>query len=95
MTFAWDPIYVVNLVLCVAILVLGYWGYRKREEKMPLYIGVTFGLFTISHLATFLDLKEALESFLITIRASTYLIVIFTLYSRLKQARYLKSTKEA
>jgi lipopolysaccharide export LptBFGC system permease protein LptF len=86
MTFTWDPIYIVNLVLCIVILALGYWSYRRRQDKMPLYIGLAFGFFAISHLATILGLKEVLESSLMTVRASAYLIVIITLYSRLKRA---------
>lgn len=80
MTFALDPIYTINLVLCIAIAVLGYWGYKKKEDKMPLYIGIAFGLFGISHLATLLDLKETLTDVLITIRTLAYLTIAFALY---------------
>jgi len=80
MTFHWDPIYTVNLVLCIIILVLGYLGYKKSGNKMPLYIGIAFGLFGISHLMTLLGLKETLRSILIIIRTLAYLIVVFTLY---------------
>jgi len=80
MTFHWDPIYTVNLVLCIIILVLGYLGYKKSGNKMPLYIGIAFGLFGISHLMTLLGLKGTLRSILIIIRTLAYLIVVFTLY---------------
>ena len=80
MTFHWDPIYTVNLVLCIIILVLGYLGHKRSENKMPLYIGIAFGLFGISHLMTLLGLKETLRSILIIIRTLAYLIVVFTLY---------------
>lgn len=80
MTFHWDPIYTVNLVLCIIILVLGYLGYKKSGNKMPLYIGIAFGLFGISHLMTLLGLRETLRSVLIIIRTLAYLIVVFTLY---------------
>jgi len=80
MTFTWDPIYTLNLVLCIVILVFGYLGYKKKEDKVPLYIGIAFGLFGISHLATLLSLKETLTDFLIIIRTLAYLIVVFALY---------------
>jgi hypothetical protein len=80
MTFTWDPIYTVNLVLCIVILVFGYWGHKKREDRVPLYIGIAFGFFGISHLATLLGLKETLTDVLIVIRALAYLIVVFALY---------------
>jgi len=80
MTFTWDPIYTVNLALCIIILVLGYLGHKRSENKMPLYIGIAFGLFGISHLMTLLGLKEILRSTLIIIRTLAYLIVVSTLY---------------
>ena len=80
MTFTCDPIYVTNLVLCIIILVFGCLGYKKSGDKLPLYIGVAFGLFGVSHLVTLLGLKEALTVFLIVIRTIAYLMVAFALY---------------
>ena len=77
---ALDPIYLTNLVLCVIILVLGCLSYKKSRDKWPLYIGIAFGLFGVSHLVTLLGLKEALTTFLIVIRTLAYLLVAFTLY---------------
>ena len=75
-----DPIYLTNLVLCVIILVLGIVGYKRSGDKSPLYIGIAFGLFGVSHLLTLIGLKEALTTFLIVIRTLAYLLVVFTLY---------------
>ncbi len=80
MTFICDPIYITNLVLCIVILVLGWLGYKKSGDRSPLYIGIAFGLFGISHLATLLGLKEILTTVLIVIRTLAYLLVAFTLY---------------
>jgi hypothetical protein len=80
MGFNLDPIYVVNLVLCIVILLLGYWGYRKRHDAVPLLIGIAFGLFGISHLVTLFGLAEDWASLLIIIRVLAYLTVIFALY---------------
>jgi len=80
-----DPIYLVNLTLCIIILLLGVFGYRKKGAPLPLYIGIAFGLFGVSHLATILGLKDALEAFLIVIRTVAYLLVIFALYTVLKR----------
>jgi len=80
MSFIWDPMYVVNLVLCIIILALGCWGYRKTGDRVPMYVGIAFGLFGVSHLVTLLGLKEALETVLIAIRTLAYLIVVFALY---------------
>ncbi len=80
MTFTWDPIYTVNLVLCVIIFILGCWGYKKQKDMMPLYIGIAFGLFGISHLVTLFDMASSLTNVLIVIRVLAYLIVIFALF---------------
>jgi len=86
MSLVWDPIYAVNLVLCILILILGIWGCKKKKGDMiPLYIGIAFGLFGISHLATLLDLKATLTEVLIVIRTIAYLIVIFALYKYWKR----------
>ncbi|MCZ7382142.1 MAG: hypothetical protein O8C64_11320 [Candidatus Methanoperedens sp.] len=80
MAFIWDPITAVNLVLSVIILVLGYWGYKKSSDNVSLYVGIAFGLFGVSHLATLLGLAQSLVSVLIIIRTFAYLIVIFAVY---------------
>jgi hypothetical protein len=85
MALVLDPIYIVNLTLCIIILLLGIFGYRKRDDPTPLYIGIAFGLFGVSHLATILDLKATLELLLIVIRTAAYLTVIFALYTLLKR----------
>jgi hypothetical protein len=80
MNFVWDPVYVVNLILCVVILALGVVGYRRSRSVVPLYIGIAFALFGVSHLATLLGLKATLEVPLIVVRMVAYLIVVYTLY---------------
>ena len=40
MTVVLDPIYILNLVLCTTILVLGCLGYKRSGDKSPLYIGI-------------------------------------------------------
>ena len=80
MTVVLDPIYILNLVLCITILVLGCLGYKKSGDKSPLYIGIAFGLFGISHLLTILGLKETLEAFLIAIRTIAYCTIILALF---------------
>lgn len=80
MNIVWDPIYIVNLVLCVIILAFGLLGWRRSGKTLPLYIGIAFGLFGLSHLATILGLKDSLEAALIVVRTLAYLLVAFALY---------------
>ena len=83
MVFVWDITYVVNLVLCIIILVLGILGYSKN--KITLYIGIAFGLFGLSHIATIAGLKATLEGLLIGIRTLAYVLVIIALYKLWKK----------
>ena len=75
-----DPIYLINLILCIIIVFFGYLGFKKAKETWPLYIATSFGLFGLSHLLTLLGLREALTGFLIAIRTIAYLLVAYTLY---------------
>ena len=80
MEFTGDPIYIVNLVLCIVIFILGYWGYTKKKDTLPLFIGLAFGLFGISHIVTLFDMASSLREVLIVIRVIAYLLVVFALY---------------
>jgi hypothetical protein len=80
MNFDWDPIYIVNLVLCVVICTLGIIGWKRSGKVFPLYIAVAFALFGVSHLASILGLMESLEAALIGVRTLAYVLVAFGLY---------------
>ena len=80
MTFTPDPIYLTNLILCVVILVLGIVGYKNSGDKVPLFIGIAFGLFGVSHLMMLLGLREILTVLLIVIRTIAYIMVATTLF---------------
>jgi len=80
MALVLDPIYIINLTLCIIILILGVFSYRKKGNTVPLYVGIAFGLFGVSHAATILGFKNDLEAFLITVRTMAYLVVVFALY---------------
>jgi len=75
-----DPITLVNLILCIAIVVFGCVGFKKAKDKWPLYIAISFGLFGLSHLLTLLGFHDTLTAFLIVIRTAAYLLVVYTLY---------------
>lgn len=79
-----DPITVVNFFLCIVILALGIVVHRQKKDIISLYVGVAFGLFGVSHLATLLGLALALTAVLIIVRTLAYLIVAFALYKRWK-----------
>jgi len=80
MSFAWDTITFINLVLCIVILVFGIVGWQRTKNPVPLYIAIAFGLFGLSHLATLFSLKDSLNTILIIIRLLAYLLVAYAVY---------------
>jgi len=80
MTFTLDPIYLTNFILCVVIVVLGGVGYSRSKAKAPLFIGIAFALFAVSHMLTLWGLQATLTTFLIVIRVIAYALVIGAVY---------------
>jgi hypothetical protein len=95
MAFEWDPVVFVNLLLCIAIVILGYVCSARSGEKLPLFIAAAFGLFGISHLTALVGLSPVLVIPLILIRTLAYLLVIFALYRFLKDSLAAKETRQA
>jgi uncharacterized membrane protein (UPF0136 family) len=69
----------INLVLCIVILALGIWAYVKKKWDVPLYIGIAFGLFGVSHTLTLMGLAASLDALVIVIRVIGYLLVVVAL----------------
>ena len=73
---SWDPAVTINFALCITIFVLGIVGYAKKKGAVPLYIGVAFLLFAVSHMLTLLGLAAGLTAALIGIRVTAYALVV-------------------
>ena len=80
MTFALDPIYLTNFILCVTILILGFVAYARSRDKAPLFIGIAYVLFAASHMVTLRGLEATLTTFLIVIRVIGYVLVAVAVY---------------
>jgi len=80
MDFHWETITGVNLILSAAILALGLFGYGLSRKTASLYIGLAFGLFGFSHLATLMGKKDSWKYELVAVRSVGYLLVAFALY---------------
>jgi hypothetical protein len=85
MAFVPEPIVVLNLVLCVGILLLGYLVYRKRDIISALFIGIAFGIFGLSHLNMLFVPSLFPEITFALLRICGYLIVAAALYLLLKE----------
>ncbi len=73
-----NPVVVVNLVLTILIMLLGYWGYRKSGRLTEALVGGAFGLFAISHLLTLFGLVSN-DLVIILLRTTAYLVIVFAL----------------
>ena len=80
MQFHWDTLTFINLILCIVILVFGIISYQRAKNRVILYVGIAFGLFGLTHLATLLGLAVALNIVIIIIRTLAYLLVTYALY---------------
>ena len=80
MQFSWDTMTFINLILCIVILIFGILGYQRSKSQVVLYVGLAFGLFGLSHLATLFGLKESLNTILIIDRTVAYLLVTYALF---------------
>ncbi len=86
MNFVCDPVNIINIILCTAIVILGLMANAKKRNPVPLMIAIAFGLFGIAHILTIMGLHESLEYPLIAIRTAGYLIVIDAMYHSIKRA---------
>ena len=70
----------VNLFLCLVIFVFGLTRYEESKKKLPLFVGIAFGLFGTSHLLNIIGLGQQIPQVLIMIRITAYLLVLYALY---------------
>jgi signal transduction histidine kinase len=96
MAFVFDLITLINLIFCLSVVLLSIWWHRESKSRTPLYIGVAFGLFAVSHTAFLLGLKTSLEEVLIVDRIAAYLLVFIGLFFTARDAiNRQKAEKEA
>lgn len=81
-----DPVYIVNLLLSLTIVVIGYYAYRLNKNKIPLYIALGFLGFGVTHLVNILNFGDR-ETILIVIRMVSYFTIIFGLYTNWQEVK--------
>jgi hypothetical protein len=75
MNFTWDTLTAINLVLCIAIVAIGFMAWQRTRSGVILLVAGAFGLFGLSHLASLLGLTDELNTPIIVIRVTAYLLV--------------------
>jgi hypothetical protein len=76
MNFIWDTQTGINLVLCIAIVAIGYLAWSRSRSGVILLVAGAFGLFGVSHLASLLSLSGQFNTPLTVIRVAAYLLVV-------------------
>ena len=69
----------LNLIFCVAIVVLAVLQYRHSKTMLPIYLGVSFALFVASYFIVFIGQSVGNEMTLLILRTVAYLIIIVSL----------------
>jgi PAS domain S-box-containing protein len=80
MSFNPDPVSLINLSFCIAVVILSGWWCRKTGSRTPLFVGLAFGLFGISHFLILTNLNKTFEQIQIAIRIAAYAIVATGLF---------------
>ncbi|MCE5213279.1 MAG: hypothetical protein LLF83_00975 [Methanobacterium sp.] len=81
---AMDPTVLMNFIFSLIITIIGFWVYQTKKIVLAMYIALSFGLFTISHLAILLGTSSTDLSIMI-IRALGYLVLIYALIREVKR----------
>lgn len=76
----WNVMFMSYLVLCLIILLLGYRGYKRTQNKLALSVGLAFGIFGVTYSIVMLNVYSSLLPLLAGMRWFAYLIIALALY---------------
>jgi hypothetical protein len=75
-----DAVGLVNFLLNLAIIAVGYLGYAKNKNPIYLYMAIAFVVFAITNLLAALELAAQFQSLIIVLRIVGYSTVLYGLY---------------
>ena len=70
----------VNLIFCVITLALGITAYFKMKKMWPLFIGIAFAFFGVSHLFTIIGIEDSQEITMVVTRVIGYVLTLIAIY---------------
>mgnify|MGYP001126138157 CR=1 FL=1 len=76
-----DLIVLTNLVLSITVVAISIWGYRRIGKPTPLYFGMAYVLFALSHFLTLIGLSHLHADALILMRTAGYILVAVGLFA--------------
>ena len=80
-SMAIDTVGLLNFLLNIAIIALGYAGYQKTKGKLYLYIALAFIVFAVTNLLAALGMADQLLYPIIVMRFVGYVTVLYALYA--------------
>ena len=78
---SFDPITTLNLILALAVFVMGFVAFRKTKDLVPLCISIAFGLFALSHIITLSGMGDALLIPSVIFRVIAYASSLYAVYT--------------
>ena len=93
MGIVWDPVNIINIILCTVIVILGFMAYKRGRKMVPLLIAIAFLIFDVSHLVNFFGLADNWEAFLMIIRTLGYLTVVLAMYQSIRTIKQKPGTE--
>ncbi len=85
MGIIWDPVNIINIILCTVIVAMGFISYNKNQNAIPLLIAIAFLIFGVSHIINFIGLADELQAALMIIRILGYLTVVIAMYQSIRK----------
>jgi len=74
----------LNFVFSLVVFLLGMWVWKKGKIMTPLYIGIAFLLFALTHLMGILEYALP-DMAAMAVRLVGYVLVLFSLYKMMKK----------
>ena len=75
----------VNLILCISIVIVGYLAYLKKSDIVLAYLALAYVLFGISHIIALFGIEEQTSIPMVVIRILGYSMVLFAVYTASKK----------
>jgi PAS domain S-box-containing protein len=80
-----DLTVLVNLLLSLTIVCVSIWGYMRIGKLTPLYFGIAYALFALSHFALLTHATEVASIPLFLIRIGGYILIAIGLFSLIRE----------
>ncbi|WP_424359367.1 sensor histidine kinase [Methanocella sp. MCL-LM] len=85
--FDLNPIYILNILISIALIIVGYMVYKSNKNQVALYIAIGFAFYFVSNALSILGFREGLETIHIAARTIGFLAILLGLYVSWKQTR--------